>query len=514
VKRDPDSAPHLGRGLMLRAALAGFLVISLSATAVATTGILEVTRVKNIITRQGRQAIDIPEVTRAQAGGPRTILMIGSDERFGDKKAGLKSRSDTMILARVNPKTNGIAVMSIPRDLAVTIPGVGAQQKINASYESGGARLTVKTIRKLFEDASGKTFPINNVLIVSFGTFKRAVDFIGGVYVDVDRRYFNDNSAGQNYATIDIQPGYQKLMGKDALDYVRYRHTDSDLIRAARQQDFITQARDMAGFKKLLSIGNYDRLARAFNRYFRYDQNVTKTKEIFSLLKLGLYLVQQHPNVHKLAFPAYDAPNPQVDTRLYWKTTDVAKLADDFMQAKGAAQPAATATPSPADQQTLRNRRKRNRTHAPSTIAGLVDARTQGENQAVLADPKLNFPFYFPGLRNSTGAYTDTAPRIYKIADETGKKHQAYRMVISRGIAGQYYGLQGMTWKDPPILDSPDDRRTVNGRKLQIYRDGSAIRIVAWRTPRAVYWVTNTLTHNLSNKQMVAIAASLRRLKQ
>jgi hypothetical protein len=87
-------------------------------------------------------------------------------------------------------------------------------------------------------------------------------------------------------------------------------------------------------------------------------------------------------------------------------------------------------------------------------------------------------------------------------------------MVISRGIAGQYYGLQGMTWKDPPILDSPDDRRTVNGRKLQIYRDGSAIRIVAWRTPRAVYWVTNTLTHNLSNKQMVAIAASLRRLKQ
>jgi LCP family protein required for cell wall assembly len=514
VRRNRDSAPHVGRGLLLRALLAGFLVISLSATAVATTGILEVTRVKDIFTRKGRQAIEIPEVTRAAAGGPRTILMIGSDERFGDKKAGLKARSDTMILARINPQTGGIAVTSIPRDLAVTIPGVGARQKINSSYENGGARLTVKTIRKFFEDASGQPFPINNVLIVSFGTFRRAVNYIGGVYVDVDRRYFNDNSAGQNYATIDVQPGYQKLMGRDALDYVRYRHTDNDLVRAARQQDFITQARDMAGFKKLLSIGDRDRLARAFNRYFRYDQNVTKTQEIFSLLRLGLFFAQQHPAVHKLAFPAYDAPNPAIDTRLYWKKPEIAKLAQDFMAARGTPKPSATPTPSATDRRTLRNRRKRNPSKSTSNIPGLVDARVQGENQAVLADPKLDFPFFFPGLRNSTGAYTDTAPRIYTIQDETGKKHQAYRMVLSRGIAGQYYGVQGMTWKDPPILDNPDDKKTVNGRRFSIYRDGSAIRIVAWRTPRAVYWVSNTLTHDLTNRQMLGIAGSLRRLKQ
>jgi polyisoprenyl-teichoic acid--peptidoglycan teichoic acid transferase len=514
VKRDPESAPHVGRGVLLRALLAGFLVICLSATAVATAGILEVQDVKDIFTRKGRQAIDIPEVTRADAGGPRTILMIGSDERFGDRKAGLKARSDTMILARINPKTNGIAVTSIPRDLAVTVPGVGARQKINSSYENGGARLTVKTIRKFFEDASGQNFPINNVLIVSFGTFRRAVDYIGGVYVDVDRRYFNDNSAGQNYATIDVQPGYQKLSGKDALDYVRYRHTDNDLIRAARQQDFITQARDMAGFKKLLSFKDRRKLARAFNRYFRYDQNVTKTKEIFSLLKLGLFFAQEHPTVHKLAFPAYDAPNPSIDTRLYWKKPEIAKLARDFLAARGQPKPAVTATPSPADRKTLRERRKRNRSSSSSSVPGLVDARTQGENQAVLADPKLDFPFYFPGLRNSTGAYTDTAPRIYTIRDETGKRHQAYRMVLSRGIAGQYYGVEGMTWKDPPILDNPDQRRMVGNKHVSIYKDGSAIHLVAWRTRRAVYWVSNTLTNDLSNQQILGIAGSLRRLKQ
>jgi polyisoprenyl-teichoic acid--peptidoglycan teichoic acid transferase len=514
VSKDPNAPPHVGRGLLLRALLAALLVISLSATAVAATGILEVSRVKDIFTRHGRQAIEIPEVTEAQAGGPRTILMIGSDERFGDRKLGLKARSDTMILARINPQTNGIAVMSIPRDLYVKIPGHG-MDKINASYEDGGARLTVKTIRAFFQSATGKPFPINNLLVVSFETFRRAVDYIGGVYVDVDRRYFNDNSQADKYATINIQPGYQKLYGHDALDYVRYRHTDNDLVRAARQQDFISQARDMAGFKKLLSIGDRDRLARAFSRYFRYDQNATKTKEIFSLLKLALFLAQQHPAVHKLAFPIHEAPDPMIDTRLYWRKDEVAKLADTFMAAKGSSHSAPSVTPTATDRQTLRSRRKRNRHHTnTSSVPGLVDATAQGKDQAVLADPKLNFPFYFPGLRNSTGAYASTAPRIYTIKDEVGKKHQAYRLVISKGIAGQYYGVEGMTWKNPPLLDNPDEKRRVNGRRLLIYRDGSAIRMIAWKTSRAVYWVSNTLTKDLTNRQMIAIAASLQKLKQ
>jgi LCP family protein required for cell wall assembly len=514
VTPDTERPPRLGRGLVLRAALAGLLVILMTGSAVATTGLLEIDRLTKIVSRQGRQAIDIPEVTRAEAGGPRTILMIGSDERFGDRAAKLKSRSDTMILARVNPKTNGISVMSLPRDLAVTIPGHGERMKINESYALGNAPLTVRTIKKFFEDATGESFPINNVLIVSFGTFRRAVDYIGGVYVDVDRRYFNDNSGVDKYATIDVQPGYQKLKGQDALDYVRYRHTDNDLIRAARQQDFISQARDMAGFTKLLSVGDRDKLARAFSRYFRYDRGATKTKEVLSLLKLGLFLAQEHPAVHQLRFPAYDAPDPKVDTRLYWKTSEIRRLARDFMAANGTTRPKVSATPSANDRKTLRERRKRARNRKPSTIPGLIDARTEGENQAVLADPKLDFPFYFPGLRNSTGAYADTTPRIYTIRDEKGDRHQAYRLVLSKGVSGQYYGVQGMTWKAPPILDNPDSRRTVDGRRFQIYRDGSAIHIVAWRTKRAVYWVTNTLTQDLSNRQMLGIAASLRRLKQ
>jgi LCP family protein required for cell wall assembly len=512
VSVEAQRPPRPARGLLLRAGIAGFLVVAMTAAAVSTTVILEVSRVKDIFTRKGRQAIVIPEVTRAEAGGPRTIILLGSDARYADRKSGAKPRSDTILLARVNPDTNSIAVMSIPRDLKVDIPGHGSD-KVNAAFELGGPRLTIRTVKGLFEKVTGQKFPVNNMLEVNFGTFRRAVDYIGGVYVDIDRRYFNDNSGGQNYATIDIQPGYQKLGGKDALDYVRFRHTDNDLIRAARQQDFLSQARNMAGFKQLLSVGDRDKLARAFSRYFEYDTNITRTQEIFSLARLGLFLAQQKPTVHKIAFPAYDAPNPAIDSRLYYRPEELRRVVRDFMHTKGSPAPRATSTPSASDRATQRARRKRNQ-HRSRPLPGLVDARREGENLAVLADPKLSFPFYFPGLRNNTGAYSDNHPRLYRIRDETGKRHQAYRLVLNSGLTGQYYGIQGMTWKDPPILDNPSATRMVNGRRLQVYKDGSHIRIVSWRTPRAVYWVTNTLTLTLTNDQMVGIAASLRRLKQ
>ena len=70
-----------------------------------------------------------------------------------------------------------------------------------------------------------------------------------------------------------------------------------------------------------------------------------------------------------------------------------------------------------------------------------------------------------------------------------------------------------MSWRHPPILDDPDRTRDANGRKLMLYYDGSRIRLVAWRTGKAVYWVTNTLTLSIPNSRLIAIAGSLRRLK-
>jgi LCP family protein required for cell wall assembly len=506
-RRGKDGPPRLARKLVLRAGLTGLLVMGLTATAVATTVILEVDRVKDIFTQKGRQAINIPEVTRAQAGGPRTILVLGSDQRYQDKKLGLKPRSDTILLIRVNPDSNAISVLSIPRDLRVMIPGYG-QDKINAAFEDGGPRETVKTIQALFKGVTHKSFAINNVIVVNFGSFKAAVNYIHGVYVDVDRRYFNDNTGPGGYAAINIQPGYQKLVGQDALDYVRYRHTDNDIVRAARQQDFLRQARNAAGFKRLLSLSNRDKLARVFSRYFQFDKSFLSTKEIFSLLKLALYLAERHPGVQQIRFPFYEAPNPAVDTFLYYHSSALAQAVNRFMNAHG---PKPSSAPKPSG--------GGGGHHPPAKVdlskpvPGLSDATTTGEDQAVLAQRKAHFPVYFPTQRYNASVFDSSSPRVYTIRDETGKKHMAYRLVLSAGVIGEYYGIQGMTWKAPPILDNPDQVRTVGGRKLLIYLDGKHVRVVAWRTRKGVYWVSNTLTDTLNRAQMVRIAATMHRLK-
>ena len=245
-----ERPPRVGLKMLLRAGLAAVLVVALSATALATTVIREIEDTVERFTRNGRTLAPIPEIDRAEAGGARTIMILGSDKRLGVDRDS-PPRADTILLVRADPDKDSIGVMSVPRDLSVQIPGVG-RSKINFAYEKGRARLTLRTVKKLFEDATGEKFPINNVMVVDYGGFRRAVDYIGGVYVDIDRDYFNDNSSGQNFATIDIDPGYQKLKGRDALDYVRYRYGDNDLVRAARQQDFLRQAKNAAGLRTLV----------------------------------------------------------------------------------------------------------------------------------------------------------------------------------------------------------------------------------------------------------------------
>ena len=73
---------------------------------------------------------------------------------------------------------------------------------------------------------------------------------------------------------------------------------------------------------------------------------------------------------------------------------------------------------------------------------------------------------------------------------------------------GQYYGVQGTTWQNPPILDNPSETRTVAGKRLVLFYTGHKLAVVAWRTPKGAYWISNTLTADLSNGQMLAIASS------
>ena len=255
--------------------------------------------------------------------------------------------------------------MSLPRDLKVKIPGAGTG-KINSAYEIGGPRKTVSTIKRLFEDATGEEFPINNVINVNFGGFRRAVNYVGGVYVDIDRRYYNDNTtaaAGEAYATIDVQPGYQRLKGQDALDYVRYRHGDNDFFRASRQQDFLRQITHQDAIRALLDVGKRKELARIFGRYFEVDKSFVKRLEPDRRWpSTGLFMVSEKAPVNEVRFPAYEAENPSLDSYLYVKDSALRKTFDEFMTGKGSSNPRRVTRDDQG-----RPRRRRSRSEASAT---------------------------------------------------------------------------------------------------------------------------------------------------
>jgi polyisoprenyl-teichoic acid--peptidoglycan teichoic acid transferase len=483
---DPQRPPRLAWGMWKRFLLAGLIVAALSAITTATAGLLEVRDIASAISESGKKpALKVPELTAAEAGAPQTIMILGSDRRgkgARDYSPGY-GNSDTMMLVHLDPNKNATALLSIPRDLKVVVPGHGVQ-KINAAYMEGGPRLAVRTVQEALPGVH-----INHVVDVRFKGFRAVVNRVGCVYADIDRRYFNDNALA--YATINIKPGYQRLCGSDALDYVRFRHADTDLVRAARQQDFIRQAKDQVGVQKVIS----DRVefARLFGKYA--DTDIRGTQQILRLFKLVAFSAGRPiREVHFRANlgPSYvTASTAQVDTTV-----------NEFLNLDVSAAPRAPA-PRPL-------RRGRG---ASLSALGLEAAKTSGEDQAIEAAPHLRFPVLFPRVISLGGAYVDTA-RAYVIQDLDHHSHQAYRMVLNKGGFGEYYGIQGMDWTGPPILDKPDESRTVNGRKLDLYFVGSRLRLVALRTKRAVYWVSNTLLLSLSNRQMLAIAGSLQRIGQ
>ena len=178
--------------------------------------------------------------------GAAIAMVIGYDHRAGDGDA--PSRSDTMMLIRADPVTKTISLLSFPRDLVVPIYCAGknggaavpyGSGRINSAYATCGLSGSLETVRHL------TGLPVNYLISVNFLGFIGVVNKLGGVWVDIDRRYYNRNtgSAATNYANIDLQPGYQHLTGKQALDFVRFRHTDSDLFRLARQQSFVSAMR-------------------------------------------------------------------------------------------------------------------------------------------------------------------------------------------------------------------------------------------------------------------------------
>jgi polyisoprenyl-teichoic acid--peptidoglycan teichoic acid transferase len=513
--------PTTRGGMLWRAMVAAVLVVGFAAATTAVAGLLQVRQITQYIDQSAPFKASV-SITIPDPGSAQTILLVGSDHRAGTPAKDLNT--DTMMLVRLDPSSSTINVVSVPRDLKVQIPEGGAvvTNRLNAAYLYGGPGLLIKVLQE-------QVFPglkVNHVIDVGFGGFEKMINAIGCVYTDVDHRYYN-NTAVTNYSSIDLQPGYQKLCGGDALSFVRFRHSDSDIVRNARQQDFIRWAK--AQFSQDQIITERGQLLKIFGKNATTDHNLHTTDGLINLFDLvafsAVHSIKQIP-FPAVPLPCYSAPAPgtaggAVQASACYLAADPGAERNTFRAFMTATKAPAGPTPAAG---AAKAGGKPGGGGGGGPVPGLRADVSDGRGQAH-ALGKLGIPVYFPRLITSNSQYCVTAanlcpveggagasyyPRAYLLHDRQNVAHYAYRMTLAiNPILGEYFGVQGTTWQNPPILNNPTATKQVNGKQLLLYTNGSKLSLVAWRTPQGVYWVSNTLTDDIPNRQLVAIAASL-----
>lgn len=181
---------------------------------------------------------DKPAAQKKEAGmlvakDKSTIMIMGVDERDDDV-----GRSDTLMIAAVDPKMQQASLLSIPRDTRVKIKG-HSFDKINAAYAYGGHNLTQNTVESFLG------VPMDHYVIINIKAFQRIIDAIDGIDIDVEKRmYYEDPWDDDGGLLIDLHPGMQHMNGKTAITYVRYRDEEGDIGRIYRQQKFMKALMD------------------------------------------------------------------------------------------------------------------------------------------------------------------------------------------------------------------------------------------------------------------------------
>jgi LCP family protein required for cell wall assembly len=502
----------------LRFLVAGALIVVLAAAATATAGLEKVNNVAHEIFRPDHQ-IKAPKgvFSPIYSGQPETFLILGSDKRILSKDQfdlNDPPHSDTILLVRFDPSQGQTSIVSIPRDLLVpggiTVNGENFPvEKINAAYTlgaeylhgtDGGAALAAETVKKVLGIKS-----LNGVIDITFTGFIRVVGALGCVYVNVDRRYYIPPNTGTS--PIDLQPGYQKLCYDSALAYVRYRHTDSDFVRVARQQDFLRDLREQFGSSLL---GRLDQISK-------YVGDAIATNigpSVSNTITLGKLLVfsQQKP-LRQVKF-RYATDNTEIDGGSYVTATptQIAATMQDFLYGD---QHTTLPTFSVSTQASSSGHAAHSGAHTKAKAAvspaaiGLYPTPTADEDEAVTAATSVPFPVLYPKLQTGPAVQQDV--RAYAVRDRQGRLHHAFIEVFEQNSQGGYYDVEGTDWTDPPIIDHGIQKK-IDGRNYTLIEDGSHIHLIAWHHDGILYWVNNTLEEDLHNDQLIGIARSVKPL--
>ncbi|HET9075014.1 MAG TPA: hypothetical protein VFN48_10575, partial [Solirubrobacteraceae bacterium] len=325
----------------------------------------------------------------------------------------------------------------------------------------------------------------------------------------------------------------------------RFRHTDSDEVRNARQQDFIRWAKQ--GYSTSELLNNRDRLIRIFAKYTQPDKSLGTTNSLLDLF--NLVLDANRLTLKTIPFPEYFGacgngsqtpcyvyPCPQLSTCTGYAGPNP-PIGQPTQATAAAWQHFITPTPVPVHHpapaaSTAHVRRPGHRAHTGGSgpgLAGLTPDPGDGASQAAQLG-KVGLLVYYPRAivggygagycfsltancdnpDEAAAAYAHSYPRRYLITGLGGRRYRSYVMtLVINGALGEYYTVQGTTWQDPPILHRPSAVMHVGGRELFVYDDGSKIALVAFHTPQGAYWVANTLANVIPNNQMIALAAGM-----
>jgi polyisoprenyl-teichoic acid--peptidoglycan teichoic acid transferase len=518
VISDEDKPPSQ-RGIWARFAAGSLLIIVAMATATSLSLFFFLNGVLHGF--HGLPGVQ-NELAVANPGQPQTFLILGSDKRPGELGKEFGARSDTAILVRV--ASDQITVLSIPRDLKVNIPGHGVD-KFNAAYSIGGPKLTLKVIKQTTGISD-----INHVVNVDFTGFAYAVNSIGCVYVDVDHHYYHSNAGLapiDQYAEIDIPAGYQRMCGGNALSYVRYRHDDNDLVRSARQQEFLRELRQELPASRIFD--DYDELKGILQKYVTLD--IQKSSDLIALAQL--VASASNSPVVQVHFPA----------QLGGPTSTYVTASDSAIKAAVAKFEGQTPTPVPGTTSTSSSSKGSSgsgssggsgggsgsggSSSAPAAPAPtLIDSTTTGQQVAATiantkaksGKPLLDFPVYYPTkLIPGSEILTDQSgiqeSRAFPIDGPGSEVYHGYKVVVQVLTDGYeaYYGVSGTDWQDPPILEHPDETRTLDGTDYLLSWDGPQLRLIGWKTDDGSYWIENTLLNALTPGQMFGIAQSMQK---
>jgi LCP family protein required for cell wall assembly len=481
-----------------RFTLGALAIVLLSAAATAAFALGEVNKVVEALRQHPQVKLKPQTLAPTSQGAPQTLLLVGNDERpppKGNPAGKVYPHSNEMLLVRIDPSRPTISMLSIPRELQVTFTtphGEVITNRINSAYTygsqqggtSGGVKLMVETIKHLL--GTSTNFPINHVFVTNFPNFKRAVTEMGCVYMTVDRRYYHVNEpGGEQYFEINLQPGYQRLCGQQALEFVANRHEDTSLTRDARDQRFLLAVKGQYGPTALESR---ERLEQIFGKAVETDLH--GTDQVLQLLELLAESsgkpVRQVP-FHVNLLPTYDTASPQ----------QIQEAVRSFMNGTA---------PIPTHSLNHAVHATHPQHLAPAAAVGMAPTPSLTLSEARAKAAHVPFVVEAPRYEQTTAEAGPDLVRRYDILGPGRQLYPAYVVVVDRGGLGEYYDVQGTTWASPPLLSNPTEQIPVGSRHYQLFYDGEHIKTIAWHEAGATYWIENTLTNGLSPQNMVAIA--------